>query len=147
MRHGCISKRLWIKPVLADQDLSFWIFLEIVRNFNQVLIRIPEVDRENFPGRARSLRWRDFNGHTVAFQMIQHLVHRGMGDQAQVTRSRGGCECFGLKLMANLMKVDFLLPKLQGFTIALERDDFHTQDGLIKGTGAVKIRNSENEMV
>jgi hypothetical protein len=45
------------------------------------------------------------------------------------------------------VQVDFLLAESERLAISLKCDNLHAQDSLIKGTGAINIRNSQNEMV
>lgn len=108
--------------------------------------------------------------------MGSNICQRGFGDKAQVGRSWCWAIGFRLKLLPNLMQVDFLVSKTQSFTVTLKHtqswsdrteylyfaatmwccfcvtlylksDNLHSQNLGVKMSGFVQVPNSEHQVV
>jgi hypothetical protein len=119
---------------------------DIIADFNQVEIRISKVNRKQFaPGAVAGHRPK-FDGAVAGVQMRDYLLEGGLGDKAQVPRSRSRMHGLGLELFPHLMKVDLLLPKSERLS-GPESDQLHAQCGSVKGDSCVDAGYGENEMV
>jgi len=83
-------------------------------HFDQVSVRVPEID-----GGDRSLRTGSANRplddlYPVGEKTGHHIRHRCGCDQAKIRRSRDRPVGLGVKFMAHLMEIDFLMAEHQG---------------------------------
>lgn len=89
------------------------IVLQLVGHLDQVSIRIPEVDGQDRPRRARALHRSLHDGHPGGLEMGHHVRKRHRRQEAQIGRARRRPRRLGFKLAALLVQVDLLAAKLE----------------------------------
>src|SRR5581483_6518376 len=85
----------------------------IIGDFDEVAVRVSEVDGEDRTGGAGAGDRAFQDRHAAALEMRDDLRHRGAGDEAQIARSRGRPQRLRLEFPADLMKIDFLVAERQ----------------------------------
>jgi hypothetical protein len=119
---------------------------QIVADFNQVEVRVSDVNRKHVAQGAVACHRHKFDGVVTGVQMRDYFIERGLCDEAQVPRSRSRMHCLWLELLPRLVKVDFLFPKSERLSIS-ERNQFHAQGGGVKRDSCVDTGDGEDEMV
>ena len=134
---NCQERVEWEKPLGTD----------VVRNLNEVLIRVTNINRQYFPFSSSALNGTDFDGNTCCRELIHHDADGCCGDKTQISRACSGTLCFGIVSIVDLMQIDFLLTKSKCLAIPQKRDDLKAQDFRVKITGFFKACDSQNEMI
>ena len=121
--------------------------LQLIRNFNQVAVRIADVERDDGAGCAgaadRAFQYCDIAGSKMCGDCIQR--HRRK--EAKVGRTRRGAFGLGLKFAAVLMQVDFLRTEGECLSAFAKGDRAHAQHALIKIGSGVYIFDRQYQMV
>jgi hypothetical protein len=119
--------------------------LVIVRNLDQIPVRIPDVYGQDWPCGAGSAHRPFLDGHLQAFQMLNHLTKREGADEAQIDRTRQGSAGFGFEFFPLLMQIELLGAELESLPSVAEGGDFHPQYGRIEAAGVLDARKIGSE--
>ena len=121
--------------------------LLIIRNLDQVLIgvaNIDRLDRANRPGaRSRS----SDNRHAASIEMRCDLGERQRCDKAKIA---GAGRWFVGDQAGNPvggMQIDFLLAEFKSGPALAKMHDFHPEHPLVKRASAINVGNGEYEMI
>lgn len=101
-------------------------------DFYEVVIWVSEVQGANASNRSSPVHWTLLNINATSLQVCSDCRQWSLCDQTEVCRARSWTLGFGLKLLANLVEVQFLMPKAQGLSIPLEGDHLHAQHGRVE---------------
>ena len=109
------------------------ISLFIRRNFNQVIVRIPEIDGMHLPLRALAGNWFAFNLDVVALEVAVDVCQVIAGNDAQVSTANGRVRGFA-GIPVSLLQANKLVaaPQRGYFCITLLLDDWHVEDFVVK---------------
>ena len=116
-------------------------------HFDQVPIRIPEIDGGDRSLRAGSANRPLYDLHPVSAKTSHHIRHRRGRDQTKIRRSRDRPVGLGVKFMAHLMEIDFLIAKYKGLARTVEHDFAYAEDLRIKSAGGGDVAYRQNDMV
>ena len=116
-------------------------------HFEQIAVRITEIDGLNRPHGARSSYGTFDDVYTTSPDVIFHLLQRNPGYETQVPRAGGGSGCLRFKLLPGLMQVDLLLPESQRRSPISKSHHFHPEDAGIEITGRLDIANGEHAVI
>src|SRR5579872_5083305 len=135
-------------PRVAGEDVrSSPTYLQPIGDFDQIPVRVADIDRDQRARRALALDRPDFDRDAAATEMLDHLRHRSFGDETEVAGAGRRLLGLGLELMAGAVKVDLLVAEAQRLAPLAERLDRQAEHGRIEGASALDIGDCQNEMV
>ena len=118
-----------------------------IRDFYQITIRVPEINRLNGAGRACALN-RPLNDWDQTRLQMLHDFRKGRSRQkTQVCGTRCRPSRFRLKFLSSLMQIDLLRPKCQRHAVGAERNDLHTENICVKSAGGINVGYGQHQMV
>lgn len=121
--------------------------LNIVRDLDQIVIRIPEIDRKQFADSASALDRTHFDRDILLFEFTPDDFDRRLSDDAEIYGSGRWLKRFWLKFIALLMQIQSLSAEFERFTTLPERDHFEPKHGLIKGAAPFRISYGQHQVV
>jgi hypothetical protein len=113
------SRRLPAASMLAS---------EIGADLDQVLVRIAEVDAEDGAGGAGAFDRALLDGDAARGEVLDHLVQRADGDEAQVGAAGRGTVGLRLELLADPVQIDLAVAEGQGASAAGPDDSDRAED-------------------
>jgi hypothetical protein len=122
------------------------IHLKVVADFNQVEVRIAQVNGTNCTHGAGAHHRPLLNLTVSCIQVGNHILKRDFGDEAQISGPRSRVRGLGIDLSSCLVEIDFLLSKSERLSIA-ERDHFHPQGRGVESNGRVDVGYGENQVI
>ena len=119
----------------------------IAGHFNEIAIRISEVEGDHRTNCPCSLNWTFENFDTHPSNMLHGFFEPQFRDKAQIFGARLWRHCLGIEFFSELMQVDFLAPELQRDPPVTENIFRHPQHRLIEVYRGINVFNGEHDVV
>ncbi len=130
-----------------DPPDGSWLRIDVDGDFDQVHVRIAEVNRTDRPERAGaehgSLHYRDI----LRADMSECRIQIGGGDEAEIGGAGGGMRGLRLELPSPLMQIDLLLPDQQSPPPLAVADGPEAEHTRIEIAGDADVGNGEHKMI
>lgn len=120
--------------------------LEIVRDLDEVVVGVADVDGAEFADRPGAFDGAFLDVDSQCREVFDHFFERVEGDEAEVGGAGCGMGRFRVEFVAALMEVDLLVAELERLA-AFEDDPIHAEDFGVEVDGCVEVGHGEDDVV
>src|SRR6266446_5042807 len=131
------SNSLWMRD-------SFLIRHSVIRDLDQILVRIADIDRLYRADGTRARPRPGHDRHSAMFEVCCYLGERHRSDEAQISRPRRRLVGDETGNVARGMQVDLLLSEAQRGASFAKADDLHTEHARVEFAGARDVGDGQN---